>query len=43
VHAAGMARSGFSRYRVGLAIRASGGRGGGGRPPNPRSAEEFLG
>ena len=42
-HAAGMARSGFSRYRIGLAIRASGGRGGGGRPPNPRSAEELLG
>ena len=42
-HAAGMARSGFSRYRIGLAIRTSGGRGGGGRPPNPRSAEELLG
>jgi hypothetical protein len=42
-HAAGMARSGFSRYRIGLAIRASGGRGGGGRTPNPRSAEELLG
>jgi hypothetical protein len=42
-HAAGMIRSGFSRYRIGLAIRASGGRGGGGRPPNPRSAEELLG
>jgi hypothetical protein len=42
-HAAGMARSGFTRYRVGLAIRASGGCGGGGRPPNPRSAEELLG
>lgn len=43
-HAAGMARSGFSRYRVGLAIRTSGGgRSGGGRPPNPRSAEELLG
>jgi hypothetical protein len=41
-HAAGMARSGFSRYRVGLVIRASGGRSGG-RPPNPRSAEELLG
>jgi hypothetical protein len=38
-----MARSGFTRYRVGLAIRASGGRGGGGRPPNARSAEELLG
>jgi len=42
-HAAGTARSGFSRFRIGLAMRASGGRGGGGRPPNPRSAEEFLG
>ena len=42
-HAAGMARSGFTRYRIGLAIRVSGGRGGGGRPPNPRSAEELLG
>ena len=42
-HAAGMARSGFTRYRIGLAIRASGGRAGGGRPPNPRSAEELLG
>jgi hypothetical protein len=41
-HAAGIARSGFSRYRIGLAIRASGGQSGG-RPPNPRSAEELLG
>ena len=40
-HAASAARSGFTRYRIGLGVRASGGRGGGSRPP--RWAEEFLG
>jgi hypothetical protein len=38
-----MARSGFTRYRIGIAIRGNGDRGGGGRLPNPRLAEELLG
>ncbi len=42
-HAAGAVRSGFRTYGIGLTVRTSGRSGGGGRPPNPRLAEELLG
>ena len=41
-HAASTARSGFTSYRIGLGVRASGGRGGG-SSRHPRWAQEFLG
>lgn len=42
-HAASTVRSGFRTYGIGLTVRTGGRSGGGGRPPNPRLAEEFLG
>jgi DNA-binding PadR family transcriptional regulator len=42
-HAAAASRSGFSRYRIGLTVRTSGARGGGGRSSRSRWSEELLG
>jgi hypothetical protein len=42
-HAAAASRSGFSRYRIGVTVRTSGARGGGGRSSRSRWSEELLG